>query len=110
MTSPASPIHESTRDRLARRRVELTAQSAQLRGELARQSEVLATPLAIADGVRLAGLWVRDHPLVVVVAVSVLLIWRPRRLVTWPARAWTAWRWWSRLRPTVSRMMIVLRG
>jgi len=110
MTPPVSPNPESTRDRLARRRVELTAQSAQLRSELARQSEVLATPLAIADGARLAGLWVRDHPLVVMVAVSVLVIWRPRRLVTWPARAWTAWRWWNRLRPTVSRMLILLRG
>ncbi|MDO8377340.1 MAG: YqjK family protein, partial [Aquabacterium sp.] len=60
---------------LAQRCDELQARSAELRGALARNSQVIQTPLAQADR-GLAGLrWLKAHPQWVGIGVAVLVVW-----------------------------------
>lgn len=82
---------------LAQRCEALQARSAELRGALARDSQVIQTPLALADRA-LAGLrWLKAHPQWVGIGVAVLVVWRPRRAWRLGLRLFGAWRLWSRL-------------
>lgn len=82
---------------LAQRCEALQARSAELRGALARDSQVIQTPLALADRA-LAGLrWLKAHPQWVGIGVAVLVVWRPRRAWRLGARLWGAWRLWGRV-------------
>ena len=86
---------------LAQRRQQLQQRSALLRGQLAADAQVLRTPLALADQVRLGWRCLKDHPqwvgVGVGVGVAVLVVWRPRRLAWLAGRLWAGWRLWQRL-------------
>lgn len=90
-------LFDRRQQELAQRCDALQARSAELRVVLARESQVIQTPLALADQA-LAGLrWLKAHPLWVGIVVAVLVVWRPRRVLRLGARAWGAWRLWGRV-------------
>jgi hypothetical protein len=75
----------------------LQARSGVLRDALARDSQALRAPLALADQ-GLAGLrWLQAHPEWVGVGVAVLVVWRPRRVWRLGTRLWAGWRLWRRV-------------
>lgn len=80
------------------RRQELLQQSSELRDCLQRHAEGLAPVLRGADRAWSAGLWLRDHPLVPAAALLLLAWRRPRRLLRWGRRGWSAWQLLQRLR------------
>ena len=66
--------------------------SAQLRGELIVQSEVLVLPFAQADRVKDGLVWLRRHPVVLAALVAVAVAVKPRNALTKIGRAWSVWR------------------
>ena len=66
--------------------------SAQLRGELIVQSEVLVAPFAQADRVKDGLVWLRRHPVYLAALVAVAVAIKPRNALSKLGRAWTAWR------------------
>jgi hypothetical protein len=80
------------------RRERLLMHSAQLRRQLALESQALAAPLALADGAVGAAQWLRRHPLWPAAGLLALLALRPRRTLRWAARLWTLWRGFRRVR------------
>ncbi len=66
--------------------------SAQLRGELIVQSEVLVAPFAQADRVKGGLLWLRRHPVYLAALVAVVVAIKPRNALSKLGRAWTVWR------------------
>lgn len=76
----------------------LQRRSAALRDALARDSQALQAPLALADRLRAGGRWLGAHPQWVGVGVAVLVVWRPRRAWRLGLRLWGGWRLWQRLR------------
>ena len=79
------------------RRQQLQQRSALLRSQLARETQVLQSPLALADRVGAGWRWLRAHPQWLGVAVLVLVVRRPRRAVRLASRLWVGWRLWQRL-------------
>lgn len=90
---------------LARRR--LLERSAVVREHLAEQSAALSPVLHWGDRVRDAAWWARTHPALVLSAVVVVAVVRPRTAWRWTLRVWGAWmfvrRWSDRLAPLTSR-------
>jgi hypothetical protein len=86
-SSPLSP---------ARKREQLLARSAALRLQLARDSQVLVTPLALADKAREGLRWLRQHPQWPLAGLGLLVLLRPRRAWRWAKRGWWVWRLWQR--------------
>ena len=84
--------------RLWMRRQELLRQSSELRTRLQVHVQGLQPVLRGADRAWLAGLWLRDHPLVPAAAVFLLALRRPRGLLRWARRGWSAWQLLRRLR------------
>jgi len=66
--------------------------SAQLRGELIVQSEVLVVPFAQADRVKDGLVWLRRHPVYLAALVAVAVAIKPRNALAKLGRAWTVWR------------------
>lgn len=78
---------------LALERQRLQMRSAQLRDQLSDQSAALLTrPLWLADQTRSTVRWLGAHPLVLITAVVVAVVLRPRKTLRWGLRAWTVWR------------------
>ena len=97
---------------LALRRQQLLARSGQLRQQLARDAQVLRTPLALADQVRHGWRWLQARPHWLGLGVAVLVAWRPRRVWWWAGRLWAGWRLWQRLqrwRGSTGRLRSLLR-
>jgi hypothetical protein len=90
-------------ERVAGRQQALLARSAALRITLARESDALRRPLALADQVRGAWLWLRAHPEWGLGAVVLLAVLRPRRGLGWAVRLWWGWRSWQRLQGWLAR-------
>lgn len=82
--------------RLQARRERLRLRSAELRLTIARDAQVLAGPLALADQARAGWQWLREHPVVPAGVVLTLLVLRPRRALRWGGRLWSGWRLWRR--------------
>ena len=80
------------------RRQQLLRESADLRERLHAHALGLAPALTLADRGWATGRWLRDHPLVPAAALALLVLYRPRRLLRWGRRAWSAWRWSRRVR------------
>ena len=80
------------------RQQQLLARSANLRGRLALQSEVLQTPLAWADLARAAWVWMRANPAWPASALVAVVVMRPRRAWRIGLRLWWAWRTFKHLR------------
>lgn len=76
---------------LLRRREQLVARSAQLRGELAIQAGHLAPQGLMTGGIRHAWEWVQQHPQWVVGGIVLVLAMRPRRMVRWGGRFLAVW-------------------
>jgi hypothetical protein len=81
---------------VALRREQLLLRSATLRGQLARDAQVLQAPLALADSVRDGLRWLRQNPEWPLGGVLLLLVLKPRRTWRWISRGWWAWRLWRR--------------
>jgi hypothetical protein len=94
---------------LARRCARLQSRSNILRDTLARHSQVLAQPLALADQAVAGWRWLGAHPQWVAAGVAVLVVWRPRRVFRLGARAWAGWRLWQRARRWHALMGLGLR-
>ena len=83
------------------RLVELRLHSAELRIKIARDMRALQGPIAVADRVHQAYLWLRERPYWMLGgaggAASVLALLRPRRLLRWTAKGFWAWGLFKRL-------------
>lgn len=88
----------SRQQRLWMRRQELLRQSSDLRTRLQLHAEGLAPVLRGADRAWAAGVWLRDHPLVPAAALLLLAWRRPRGLLRWGRRGWSAWQLVRRVR------------
>ena len=86
------------RQELALRREQLLARSDQLRQALTVQSAAWGPVLAMGDRARAAGRWVQQHPGIVLSAVVVVVVVRPRLVWRWSLRAWSAARFVRTLR------------
>lgn len=84
--------------RLWIRRQELLRQSAELRASLQLHAQGLAPLLRGADRAWVAGIWLRDHPLVPAAALGLLALRRPRAVLRWGRRGWAAWQLVRRVR------------
>ena len=84
--------------RLWVRRQELLRQSSDLRARLQVHAQGLQPVLRGADRAWLAGVWLRDHPLVPAAALALLALRRPRVVLRWARRGWSAWQLARRLR------------
>ncbi len=84
---------------LARRRERLVRRSAHLRGAVVTELQALQPALSWADRIQDAWLWLRANPLATAAGVAALAVWRPRRVLGWGLRAWSAWKLLQRVRP-----------
>lgn len=84
--------------RLWMRRQQLLRQSSELRVQLQRHSQGLAPVLRGADRAWLAGIWLREHPLVPATALFLLALRRPRGVLRWARRGWAGWQLIRRVR------------
>lgn len=80
----------SQTDLLARQQ-RLLAQSELLRESLAKQSHVIQRPLALADQARGGMQWLYRHPQWPIAAITVLIVVKPSRVLTWGGRLWWGW-------------------
>ena len=84
--------------RLWIRRQQLLRQSSELRVRLQRHAQGLAPVLGAADRAWSAGIWLREHPLVPMVALAWLVLRRPRGAWRWARRGWAGWQLLRRAR------------
>lgn len=80
------------RDRLALRRQTLVMRSAVLRERLRQRSEVLVSPLSLADRAIGGFGWLRSHPLLPMGLLGLWVALRPRRAWRLAWRGWLLWR------------------
>ncbi len=91
--------HEPGRaEQLARRRELLVLRSAQLRGQVADQLQVVQPALAWADRLQDVWIWLRANPLAVAGSVLAVAVWRPRRSLGLALRLWSGWKLLQRAR------------
>lgn len=83
---------------LMRRRERLVQRSGHLRRTLTRELRAAEPALAWADRLQDVWLWLRGNPVMAVAGSMALAASRPRRLLGWGLRAWSAWRLFQRLR------------
>lgn len=76
-------MHRRQRDALARKQQQLLLRSAELRIRLSYQAQALRSPLALIDQLRAGLHWLGQHPVWPMAALTVLTLWRPRRLFGW---------------------------
>ena len=76
---------------LALQRERLLARSTVLRERVVEQSAVLAPALDLGDRLRDASRWVSTHPALVLSALVVVVVVRPRVAWRWGLRAWSTW-------------------
>ena len=89
-------LFETRQRELAQRCQDLQARSGLLRESIAQDSLALRPPLAAADQVLAAGYWLKAHPEWVGLGVTLLVVWRPRRIWRLSLRLWGGWRLWQR--------------
>ena len=87
---------------LATRHGALKARIDEQRRTLVQQSVPLQNALARGD-VALEGVdWLKHHPAAVVLAVSAIVVLRPRRAWRWAKRGFFVWRGWQAIRQSLS--------
>lgn len=101
---------ERRQRQLALRSAALQQRSTALRQAVARDSQVLRPPLALADQVLAGGRWLKAHPQWLGVGVAVLVVWRPRRAWRLAARLWGGWRLWRRVQRWQAMAMALRPG
>ena len=80
------------------RRQELLRQSSELRVRLQAHAQGMQPVLRVADRAWATGVWLRDHPLLPAAARLLVALLRPRGLLRWGRRGWSAWQLVRRLR------------
>jgi hypothetical protein len=83
---------------LLRRRQSLVVRSAEIRVTFARQAQVLAPPLALADRSLSALHWLRRHPELPLGLLLLVVVFRPRAIFRWAGRFWWGWSLLQRIR------------
>jgi len=73
------------------RQQRILLRSAQLRSDLAHQSEVLKAPLAHIDRMQRGVLWLYRHPLAMAALAAATVALKPRNAMSKIGRAWTLW-------------------
>ncbi len=80
------------------RQQRLLLRSAQLRLDLAEQTQVLKKPFAWVDRLSSGALWVRRNPQWPVGLLFALSLTRPRMAWRWGSRLWWGWKAYARIR------------
>lgn len=85
------------------RQQHLLARSAALRESLGIHSRVIQQPLAVADRVAdvLRGLYAR--PYLPVAAATLLIVFKPVRVLTWGGRIWWLWKSYKKAQKLLHR-------
>jgi YqjK-like protein len=78
------------------RQESILRRSAQLRNDVARQSEFLKAPLAQVDRLQRGVQWLRRNPLAMAALAAATLALKPRNAMSKIGRAWTVWTMVSR--------------
>jgi YqjK-like protein len=84
-------MQDDREQQLLRRREQLVARSAALRGDLVTQAGRLAPLGLVSGGANRALAWVQQHPQWVLGGVALVLVLRPHRLWRWGGRLLAAW-------------------
>lgn len=79
---------------LIRRRERLLVRAEAQRAEVAGIVRQWHTPIAAIDRALAVGQTLKAHPLLLVIPLAALALWRPSRLAAWAGRGWMAWRFW----------------
>lgn len=87
---------------LATRHGALKARIDEQRRTLVQQSVPLENALARGDVVLEGVDWLKHHPAAVVLAVSAIVVLRPRRAWRWAKRGFFVWRGWQAIRQSLS--------
>ena len=74
---------------------QLLMQSAVLRLQFQEQLQLAIKPLAWIDKVQNGFVWLKHHPEWSIATVTLLVILRPRRAITWGGRLWWIWRFYQ---------------
>lgn len=88
---------------LVERQQRLLARSALLRESLARQSRVIQRPLALADQVNDGLQWLYDRPYWPAAAITLLVVFKPGRILTWGGRIWWVWKSFQKAKKLLHR-------
>ena len=88
---------------LVERQQRLLARSALLRESLARQSSVIQRPLALADRVSEGLQWLYERPYWPVAAITLLVVFKPVRILTWGGRMWWIWKSFQKAQKLLNR-------
>ena len=91
-------------DDLLFRQQRLLIRSAELRLNLSNQTQILKTPLAIADQAKASLQWLYNNPKWPLAAMLILIIIRPRRVITFGTRLWWGWKTFKRVQGLVARL------
>lgn len=83
---------------LARRRERLVQRSGLLRRRVDRELRAMQPALTWMDRIQEGLSWLRSNPLLALTGSAAFAASRPRRLVGWGLRAWSAWKLWQQLR------------
>lgn len=75
-------------------RAHLLARAAAERRNVSARLALWEAPLGVADRSVAAARYLRRHPSIVVAAVALLVLLKPRRAIAWARRAFVAWRTW----------------
>lgn len=89
-------------DELFLRQQRLLERSAQLRFGMVDVVQGLKKPLVIADGAKACLQWLYQNPLWPLGSLLILVILRPKRAISWGARAWWTWKMFKRAKLWVS--------
>lgn len=87
---------------LATRHGALKARIDEQRRALAQQSIPLEDALARGDTLLKGVDWLKHHPAAVALAVSAVVVARPRRAWRWAKRGFFVWRGWQAIRQSLS--------
>lgn len=79
-------------DALRQKRIALIAQIAAERDTLAQQGAALRPAAQMIDKVGAGMRFIRQHPSVLVLPITILALWRPRRLLSFALRGYGVWR------------------
>ena len=89
-------------DELMRRRGELIARSQRLRADWGQQAQALRAPLGLADSARAGLQWLLRHPEWPIGAIVVVVLVRPRRVLSLASSLWWGFSVYRRVRRVFS--------
>ena len=90
------------------RQQRLLIRSTELRLAVRKDLQRLRRPAAWADQLKAAGTWLYQHPLWPLAGLALLLILKPRRLISWASGLWWLWTSARRLRRWRDALVLAL--